>query len=92
MKIRYKIGFIFLSLILLNSCGDDFTLDAPEDVRLDVRIKGVTETDPATGAYIINAGELVNFEFVGDKVDNILFYSGEELGLSPNTFYQNPGW
>ena len=88
MKIRYKIGFIFLSLILLNSCGDDFTLDAPEDVRLDVRIKGVTETDPATGAYIINAGELVNFEFVGDKVDNILFYSGE-IGMEYR--YRNRG-
>lgn len=45
--------------------------------NFDVIVTNVTEKDPATGAYIVRKNHDIKFKFLGDRVDNIIFYSGD---------------
>ncbi|MDD4972241.1 MAG: DUF5017 domain-containing protein [Paludibacter sp.] len=81
MRKIIKYGLILLILftvIGLNACTDVYSgLETPEDINLTVSaVPDTTEIDSETGAYVVNLGSKVTFKFAGNRVDNILFYSG----------------
>ena len=56
--------------------------------NFDVIVTNITEKDPATGAYIVKRSQDIEFEFLGDRVDNIIFYSGD---IGEEYRYRNRG-
>lgn len=61
-------------LAALSGC-ENFEEPAALD-NFEVIVSNIDNIDPATGAYIVNVNENIEFEFLGDIVDNIMFYSG----------------
>lgn len=69
-----KLIYIFSLAAVMCGCEN---FDEVENLdNFDVIVTNVTERDPATGAYIVKKNQDINFEFLGDRVDNIVFYSG----------------
>ena len=62
---------------LQTACDEKFNIDRPSPVNLSIALENPMRYDEKTGAYIVRKEEAVNFVFEGDRVDNILFYSGE---------------
>lgn len=62
------------ALVLLSGCENFDEVANLDD--FDVIVSNIQEKDLETGAYIVKVNEDINFEFVGEKVDNITFYSG----------------
>lgn len=69
---------IYCTLILLatiaTGCEDITGVDDLN--KFDITLANTPEIDPATGAYVINLNDTIKFQFQGEKVDNIVFYSG----------------
>ncbi len=76
-KIYNHITTFLLIWIAFTACEENIGFDNVENPVIDITVTGITEIDPVTGAYVIDADDIVNFEFAGEFVDNILFYSGE---------------
>ena len=64
---------LFLLSVFISGCED---FDEPNDINFDISISNSNEIDPETGAYVVRTTDNIEFEFHGDIVDNITFYSG----------------
>lgn len=65
-----------LAVIFSFTCCN--SLDEVDNInKFDIDIVNCTEMDDATGAYVFNLGDDIQFRFSGQKVDNIIFYSGD---------------
>ena len=64
-------------LFLQTGCSEKFNIDRPSPVNLSVLLENPLRYDAETDTYVVRKEEPVSFVFDGDRVDNILFYSGE---------------
>ena len=65
------------ALLLHTACSEKFNIDRPSPVNLSVSLEDPMRYDEETDTYIVRKEQPVSFVFDGDRVDNILFYSGE---------------
>ncbi len=63
--------------LLQTACSEKFNIDRPSPVNLSITLEDPLRYDGQTDTYIVRREQPVSFVFNGDRVDNILFYSGE---------------